>query len=232
MIIIPSLSPIIRSGTAFDSGGTSNISSPETSAYLSSCWISAWSLSCIPSLSAIPSGSLGRIGMSRSGPGYNSGLLWSSGCSLTPTFVSSVGISGSSVSSPSSNYQSGSTSLQDSGELRLLYNTVSTHLGSPAFLDNTLVWSRPRPELSVSSLNTVLPRRILTYDLSQVWFLPRNTTQNIRLGYSVSRACTSEHSVSLLSLALLSYSCKVVVSLPVVHCSLLYRGCREHPVHR
>ena len=88
---------------------------------------------CIPSFSAIASRSLGRIGMSRSGLGYNSGLLWSSGCFLTPTSASSIGISGSSVNSPSSYHRSRSTS---SGlwQTTSSPNTVSAHLGSPAFL--------------------------------------------------------------------------------------------------
>ena len=83
VIIIPSSSSMIRPGTSFHAGRTSNISSAATSASLSSYWISDWILLCIPSLPAFPSGSSGRIGMSRSCSGYNSGPLWSSDGSLT-----------------------------------------------------------------------------------------------------------------------------------------------------
>ena len=123
VMIIPSSSSFIRSGTAFHSVGISNINYSAASDSLTLCWISDWVLLCIPSLSAIASGS-GRMRMSRSGSGYNSCLLWSSGCSLTPTYASSIGIFGSSVNSPSSNHQSGSTSCS-----RFWWTTSSPRYG-------------------------------------------------------------------------------------------------------
>ena len=80
---------IIRSGTSFQAGETFNISSAKTSASMPSCWISNWILSCFPSLSAITSGSLGRIGISRFGSGYNSGSPRSFDCA--PILASSNG---------------------------------------------------------------------------------------------------------------------------------------------
>ena len=78
--------------------------------------------------------------MSRSGSGYKSCCLWSSGYSLTPTSASLIGIS---IAPSTLLHLTIDPDLlpPDSGELCLHLNTVSAHLGSPAFLllDNTLV---------------------------------------------------------------------------------------------
>ena len=85
----------------------------ETNPMCREYWVSDSTLETewAPSLSAITSGSSGRIGMSRPGSGYNSGLFWSSGYSLTPIFASSLGTSRSSINSLLSNHRSGSMSL-------------------------------------------------------------------------------------------------------------------------